>query len=580
MLSTALTRVSGPVSGTSNRLEKDRMLQMFRLARKGCVQASLTVICAFAVGAVALPTHAQTPDTPPVKPVPGGVITLPQTPPPTGLQSPVPTPLQSQPPPDRPMLTSPTLKDLLARLPAQPLTIQDAVAIALGVNRSLALSQESLLRAQGRTSETRAALNPTLNANGTFTRLDQGQSANIGGRSVALVNADQPTLGITATLPIDIAGLLRTATDQARFQEIATRLDINRTRNQIVLDVKSAFYDVLRAQALADVATETLQNSLDRLDDANKRFKAGVVAKFDVLRAETDVLNAQQNLIQARSQVSLAIAALNNTIGIDINTPLQVAPQGAVEEPPGVAPPAPINTAPGTEQPPIRSQIPEVRFDSLNLGPEYDSVNKEALVTRPEILEADATIAAAQKGIALARRSQYPTLGVSVGGLYNPNAAGFSPRTTTAQAVVSLNFPIFDGGVARARVQEARADVATAQTNRRTTVDQVQLEVRSAYLQLLQARDRVAVANQALAQAQEAFRLARVRYNAGVASQAGLSPLLEVSDAQAALTTAENNRVNALYEYNNSRARLDKAAGRYSYTRTGPGYPTPPTIKK
>jgi len=498
----------------------------------------------------------------------------------------VPKPAQALPPVTRPALTSPTLKEIQSRLATQPLTIDDAVALALSVNRSLALAQESLLRAQGRTSEASAALNPTLTANGTYTRLDQGQSANLGGTTISLVNADQPTLGITATLPIDIAGLLRTATDQARFQEIAARLDINRSRNQLVLDVKSAFYDVLRAQALTAVATENLQNSLDRLDDANKRYRAGVVARFDVLRAQTDVLSAQQSLISSRSQVSLSIANLNNTIGLDINTPLMVTEQSAVTEPPGVAPPQPAGTPlvnpnpPGAEPVPTRPQVPEVRFDSLNLGPAFDAVTREALQVRPEILQADAIIAAARKGIALARRSQLPGLGISVGALYSPNTAGFAPRTTTAQAVVSLSFPIFDGGVSRARVQEARADVATAETNRRQTVDLVALEVRSAYLQLLEARDRVAVANQALAQAQEAFRLARVRYNAGVSAQAGISPLLEVSDAQAALTQAENNRVNALYDYNNSRVRLDKAAGRYSFVSTGPGYPTPPTIKK
>ena len=423
-----------------------------------------------------------------------GVIALPQSAPPTGMQAPLPKPAQPLPPADRPALVSPTLKDLQGRLATQPLTIDDAVAISLATNRSLALAQASLLRARGRTSENRAALNPTLGANGTYTRLDQGQTANIGGRNVALINADQPTLGLTATLPVDIAGLVRTATDQARFLEIAARLDINRARNQTVLDVKSAFYDVLRGQALVAVATENLQNSLDRLDDANKRYRAGVVARFDVLRAETDVLNAQQSLISARSQVSLAIANLNNTIGLDINTPLRVAEAGAVAEPPGVAPPQPVGQPPPASNPPAgdavptRPQMPEVRFDSLNLGPEYDTVSREALQIRPEILEADANIAAARKGITLARRSQLPTLGVSVGALYNPNAAGFAPRTTTAQAVVSLNLPLFDGGVSRARVQEARADVATAETNRRQTVDQVALEVRSSYLQLLQAR--------------------------------------------------------------------------------------------
>ncbi len=552
--------------------------------------AGLTLIkvsCVALLGVARIPAPAQTTANGQTRQAPGsGTIALPQVPPPTGPQAPLPAAAIPAPPPGRPALVSPALKDILGRLTTQPLTIDDAVSVALGVNRSMALAQESLLRAQGRTSENRAGLMPTLGANAIYTRLDRGQTVNIGGSNVTLINADQPTLGLTATLPIDIAGLLRSATDQARFQEIAARLDINRTRNQIVLDVKSAFYDVLRTQALVAVATENLQNSLDRLDDANKRYRAGVVARFDVLRAETDVLNAQQGLISARSQVNLAIASLNNAIGLDINTPLAVTEQGAVAEPPGVAPPQPVSAPAGAANPradesvPTRPQVPELHFDTLNLGPDYDAVTAEALRVRPEILEADADIAAARRGIVLARRSQLPTLGVTIGALYSPTAAGFAPRTTTAQGVVSLSLPIFDAGVSRARVQQARADVATAETNRRQALDTVTLEVRTAYLQLVQARDRVAVANQALSQAQEAFRLARVRYNAGVSAQAGISPLLEVSDAQAALTQAENNRVNSLYDYNNSRVRLDKAAGRYSFVPGGPGYPAPPTIRK
>ena len=121
-----------------------------------------------------------------------------------------------------------------------------------------------------------------------------------------------------------------------------------------------------------------------------------------------------------------------------------------------------------------------------------------------------------------------------------------------------------------ARVTQARADVATAETNRRQAVDVVNLDVRTAYLNLLQSRDRVAVANQALSEAVESFRLARVRYTNGV------STLVEVSDAQNALTQAENNQVNALYDYNNARASLDKAAGRYAYLGNAAGFPAPP----
>ena len=186
---------------------------------------------------------------------------------------------------------------------------------------------------------------------------------------------------------------------------------------------------------------------------------------------------------------------------------------------------------------------------------------KEALATRPEVLEADAQIAAARRGIQYARRSLLPGLSLSLG-YYNVRNSTGTARIDEPEAGVGISLPLFDGGLARAREQQARADIATATTNKRQAIDQVTLDVQQAYLNLVQARDQVAVANQALAQARTGFQLARVRYNAGVA-RAGISPQLEVSDAQAALTQAESNQVNAIYDYNQSRAQLDRAIGRF-----------------
>ncbi len=218
--------------------------------------------------------------------------------------------------------------------------------------------------------------------------------------------------------------------------------------------------------------------------------------------------------------------------------------------------------------------------------PEFNGLLTDALHTRPEIMEADASIAAARKGIVLAYRSQLPTLGVVVSGNYAPDTVGFGAQTTSASAVVSLNAPIFDGGVARARRTEAQAGVALAVTSHRNAVDSVTYELQSVYQSLRIARDSLAVANQSLALAREAYRLAAVRYSAGVTAQAGVSPLLELIDAQTSLTQAESNQVNALYNYNNARSMLDKAVGRYAFVFNGGkepeyhGFQAPPSAKQ
>ena len=183
-------------------------------------------------------------------------------------------------------------------------------------------------------------------------------------------------------------------------------------------------------------------------------------------------------------------------------------------------------------------------------------------------------MAAAQRGIQLAHSSELPTVGLSAG-YYNQRNSTGTTRIDDLRAFASISIPLFDGGLARSRVREARATVSSAQTSRRQAIDQVTLDMQQAYLNLIQTRDEVAVANQGLTQARQGFALARVRYMAGVSARAGISPLLEVSDAQAALTLAESYQVNALYDYNNARAQLDRAIGRYAYVPNGPGYFAP-----
>lgn len=330
-----------------------------------------------------------------------GVTLLPQDAPPTGLQTPVPSPAFAMPRPDKPVAKSPALLDLEARLSEQPLTLNDAVAIALATNPQLALSTTALYRAEGRTSEVRAALNPNV-------------GVSVG--PTFLANSLQPGGTAVTAIPFDVSGALRAATSQAQFQEVAMRLDINRARNQIVYNVKGAFYSVLRSEALVGVATENLQNSLDRLKFANTRYQTQTVAYFDVVRAQTDVANAQKLVLQARNGVSLNTGYLNNAIGLDVTTPLRISARDAVAEPPGVLPPSVTPLTPQSDVPPsgtgngaippaplpetiaaqnqnLTAPRPEFVIDqALTLGPEFAPLLKEALATRPEVLEGDAQL--------------------------------------------------------------------------------------------------------------------------------------------------------------------------------------------
>jgi OMF family outer membrane factor len=471
--------------------------------------------------------------------------------------------------PTKPLLRSPDAARLGDLVQAQPLTIDDAVTIALLTNRDFARSLASLEQARGRTSEARAGLNPTVGVNGTIDYYSAPINANFGGAAIPIQKQFVGIYNAGVTLPIDISGSIRAAVGQAQFNEIAARIDVNRVRNSLVFNVRNAFYSALRAQGTLVVAQETLANTQARLQDARASLAAGTGTQFDVLTAQRDVADAQGNLVNARGGVTLALAQLKNVMGIDVSTSIQIVDTGAVEDPGNEAPTA-IAQSPNEDLHSAKDQVP--------LGTEYQASIDEAVRTRPEILEGNAAVSAARRGVTFARRSQLPSLAVSANYNVQPNFAGFTPAN---QGTLGLTFsvPIYDGGVARARVRQAEAVVAQAEVDRRTSIDTVTLEVQQAYVNEVQARERVRVANLAVQQAREAFRLARLRSQAGVSAGPQQSPQIELSNAQVSLTQAETNRVNALYDYNVARSALQRATGRYSYGGGG-GFTQPPTEKE
>jgi outer membrane protein len=434
--------------------------------------------------------------------------------------------------------------------PPRRVTLAEAVQLAVNNSNALRLSAEAVNRARGRVNEQRAGYLPSATATASFTRLDEGSSFQIAGQNgqlqnVTIVNQNQKQLTLGANLPLDIAGLIGAAVQQTEFQEIAARLDFNRTRNEVVLDAKNAYFDILRAKALVDVADQAVKNAQDQVTTAEANLRAGTGTRFDVLRAQTGLANAQQNLIAARNRVNLTTATLNNVLGLDQNTPTETV---------------------------------DTQEETTPADTNFPALVTEAYGTRPEILQSDANIRAAEKGVQLAQRSVLPSLGVGFNFQYQPDAAGFTPKTTSYATVATVTMPIFDQGLSRARTQQARADVNTARVNKQVTLDNIALDVRQQYLALIEAQDRLNVTTAALTEAQEQYRLAQVRFRAGVTAVPGGSPILEISDAQAALTQAQSNQVNAQYDLQNAKARLDRAVGRYSYDATGRvGLPAPNT---
>lgn len=406
-------------------------------------------------------------------------------------------------------------------LQATSLTLEEAIQIALENNRQLRISARTVKKARDLVAEARNANRFQIQGSATYTRLDRVATARFGPQPIRLGNIENRTARIVLTQPIDISGIVRSAVRVVSLNYEIAQIENQRTRNEVVLQVTTAYQQVARAEEFVRVTEEALKNARERLSVIQAQVDAGVASQFDLLRARTQVAQNEQAVLTARNQLEIAKSTLNNLLGRPLETPFRVVPF---------------------------QQLPELAGD-------LESLIQQACSQRPEMLSAQRGIDLAQANIQNARRGQLPTLALTGQADFNLNTTPFNPRRESYTGVVVLSVPIWDGGITQARVAQAQDDLEIAKTRLQQVQEAIALEVRTAYLNLVESKKRLEVAQQGLEVATEALRLARVRFEAGV------SPQLEISDAELAFTQARTNLVNAQYDYLNAYANLMKAVG-------------------
>ena len=414
------------------------------------------------------------------------------------------------------------------------LTLQDSIRIALQNSRTLRTVLQDERKANARVREAKGAGLPQLDLSANYRRLDRVPKAKFPSfdpvtqtftfNEIEIQPIDSGTATVSLSQVIDVSGLVRTATDAASLYSRIAGLDVQRTRNEIVLQVKQAFYDVLRAQELVKVAEEALQNAETRRKLAQAAVDAGVSPKLDVMRAEAAVAAAQQAVIAARNALQLTKAAFNNVLGRRVDEPVELLPADEPEP------------------------------DSAD----FNRYLQEALSKRPEMIQANLGVSLAEKQVTAAKRDQLPSVVVRGQWDFNLKTSTFQPRESSFTTIAALQFKIWDSGQTQGRIEQARADVDRAKIAVENVREGIALEVRNAYLTLQEAREKVSAAEKGLQAATESLRVARLRYEAGVSTQ------LELSDAELAYTQAEQNLVNARYDLRTAWARLEKAMGRYA----------------
>lgn len=287
-------------------------------------------------------------------------------------------------------------------------------------------------------------------------------------------------------------------------------------RESVVLNVKQAYFNLLAARRLLAVADETVRQDQKHLEDAQGRFHVGLAAKFDVTRAQVQLANAELNQVTARNNVAVSQQTLRNALGLtrpldfDIVDTLAVPPIAITEE-------AALNTA-------------------YDRRPELESLHAQQLATVEQI--------------AALRKSYLPN--ITGNGSYNWSGTD-TPLQSNWTVGANVNLSVFNGGLTTAQIGEARANLENLKANEEGTRQNIALEVRQAVLNLQQAGESIRVSEKALEQARENLELAEGRYKTGVGN------IIELTDAQASLTSAEASHVQALYSNRTALAALEKA---------------------
>jgi outer membrane protein len=293
--------------------------------------------------------------------------------------------------------------------------------------------------------------------------------------------------------------------------------DIELQRQLITLAVKQAYTNINFAQRLIRVQEQAAARAELNLRSATGFFEVGTRPKSDVTRAEVDVANARLDLIRARNSEKLARVALNTALGIAVDTPTQVEDNLVFE--------------------PITLDPPSLRAEAIRQRPESKQV-------RLQVEVADAQL----------RRSQRDFLpDISGNASYGGATTDLLPAWSFT---LNFSWSLFDGGNRIGRYREAKANREASEARVRASDLDIAQQVEQAQLTVTETEERIQAAQVAVTSALENFRLAQGRFDAGVGT------ILELTDAQLALTQAQNTEAQALADFRNALAQLDRAVGR------------------
>ena len=393
--------------------------------------------------------------------------------------------------------------------PPAVLTLQEAESVARKNHPGIRAANQRIRVQEAVLKRAEAAYYPTAGVRGSYENRPAAEGP----------NADENLFNTTGQVNWLVSDFGRREGTVRREQETleARRFSERTSVEDIVLNVRRAFFDYLRAEALVRVEQDTVKDRETLVRQARGFFDVGTRPKIDVARAEASLFAAQAGLIGAQNGVRIAWARLKSAMGVTRFAERQVASEVNVQAP------------------------------TLSL----DEAVKTALESRGEIMEVQSRLKAQQEAIDVVKLGRMPR--VRLDGQYGRRWHNDENVVTSS---LTLEVPLFPGFTLKPEIERAVSDYAVVRAQLDELRQRLALEVEESYLNLVEAGERIKANEAQTRSAKENLDLANGRYQVGVGS------IIEITEAQVINTRAQTDYIRSIYDHKVAEARLARAMGR------------------
>ncbi|MEL6495090.1 MAG: TolC family protein [Cyanobacteria bacterium J06623_7] len=430
----------------------------------------------------------------------------------------------------------------------KPITLEQALELSLKNNKDIEQARLEVERAEFALRQEKAALFPTLDLTSSLTYgnslfldsvIEQSIDEDVEEALEANPDLDEELVrenaedrftnsssssfdfngGLGINYDIFTSGRrgaeIRSAEKQLRLE----KLDLERIVEEARFETSRDYYDLQNNDAQVEIQEASVEDAQQTLKDAQLLERAGLGTRFDVLRAEVELAQAEQRRTTAIANQNIARRQLAETLSVAHSTELATA--DAIEE----------------------AGVWELELPATIIQAFKNRAELEQFLLQREISQEQRTIALS---------NVRPTVSASANYTVNDDFEDNFDISDSYNVGVNLQWRLFDGGAARAGARQAEKDLEIAETQFANQRNQIRFAVEQAFFQLKSNQNNIATATKEVELAEESLRLARLRFQAGVGTQT------DVIEAQTSLTTSRGNLLSSITDYNQSFAALNR----------------------